>query len=387
MFRLATFLTYSTRRKMNTKGKCRLVLQLLLIVAITGCTLDARPEAEATTPAIHTTPILEAIEVDTVKVRFDRLPHKIFTSGKVVAPLQLKLTFQEAGRLERVAIKTGKLVREGQLLAMLDTTVLSLAREEILNRLDRARMERLDLSIQHDFSFEEGDSLPQNIQRMIDTESGYRQALIDQKKLNHQVRESILRAPFSGTIADAAAQRYQQVSPGEELGVLIHSATMELQVGILEQELPFIQPGLRAQVVLAAIPGESFQASVRAINPTVDKDGLVQVHLLLSGFQQGIFPGMQAEVTFEVPSAQAQIAVPVEAILKRGGRDMVFTIEDGLAKWQYVKVGARNDRWVEIIKGLSAEEYVIVSDHVGLAHDAIVRARPTHSQSHDQIHP
>lgn len=372
---------------MNAKGKLRLVLELLLISAITGCTLDARPESEISAPASSETPIMEAIKVDTVKARLERLPHTIFTSGKVIAPRQYRLTFQEAGRIDRVTFKTGSLVRQGQVLASLDTTALSLEREEILNRLDRAKMERLDLSIQHDFSFEEGDSLPENIQRMIDTESGYRQALIDQKKLNHRVRESILRAPFSGMIADAVAQPYQQIAPGEELAILIHHQKLDLKVGVLEQELPFIQPGQQATVVFAARAEENHQAIVRAINPKVDKEGLIQVHLALNNNQQGIYPGMQAEVVFKAPSSNQQVTVPAEAILKRSGRDMVFTYEDGLAKWQYVTLGSRNDRWVEISEGLTADEYVIISDHVGLAHDAIVLPRSPSNQAHDQIHP
>lgn len=372
---------------MNTKGKLRLVLPILLVAFVTGCTLDARTEANISVPTSDETPVMEAIRVDTVKARYEHLPHTIFTSGKVVAPHQLPLTFQEPGRLVRVSFKTGSVVRKGQVLASLDTTTLFLERQEILTRLDRARMERLDLSIQHDFNFMEGDSLPENIQRMIDTESGYRQALIDQKKLNHRIRESILRAPFSGTIADAAAQPQQQIVPGEELALLIHQEDMELTVGVLEQELPFILPGQKATVAFAARPDKSYLATVRAINPKVDKEGLIQIHLSLQNGQRGIFPGMQAEVLFEAPSTQAQVTVPVEAILKRGGRDMVFTYEKGLAKWNYVTVGTRNDRWIEITEGLSADEYVIVSDHVGLAHDAFVSPSSHSSLSHDQIHP
>lgn len=372
---------------MNTKGKLSLVLPILLGVALAGCTLDARTEAEAISPANQETPVIEAIQVDTVKARYKRLPHTIFTSGKVVAPQQLILSFQEPGRLATVSFKTGSSVRKGQVLASLDTTRLFLERQEILNRLDRAKMERLDLSIQHDFNFEDGDSLPENIQRMIDTESGYRQALIDQQKLNHRIQESILRAPFSGTIADSKAQRHQQVAPGEELAILIHQNEMELTVGVLEQELPFIQPNQQATVAFAARPDEEYIATVRAINPKVDKEGLIQVHLSLQNNRRGIFPGMQAEVLFEAPSHRPQVIVPAEALLKRGGRDMVFTYEEGLAKWQYVTQGARNDRWVEITEGLTAEEYVIVSNHVGLAHDAIVLPRSHTSQSHDQIHP
>ncbi len=73
-----------------------------------------------------------------------------------------------------------------------------------------------------------------------------------------------------------------------------------------------------------------------------------------------------------------RLLVPQEAILVRGGRKLVFVVENGLAKWSYVKIGLENEHFAEILAGERPEEtvnegdLVIIEGHFTLAHDASV---------------
>ena len=57
----------------------------------------------------------------------------------------------------------------------------------------------------------------------------------------------------------------------------------------------------------------------------------------------------------------------------RGGRKLAFVVENGLAKWRYIKIGLENERYAEVLEGVNEGEFVIVEGHFTLAHDAKVK--------------
>ncbi len=81
---------------------------------------------------------------------------------------------------------------------------------------------------------------------------------------------------------------------------------------------------------------------------------------------------MHAEVEVAAEIYEGRVLVPQEAVLVRGGRKLVFVVEDGRAKWRYVTTGLENERYVEILEGAKEGESVIVEGHLILAHDARV---------------
>jgi hypothetical protein len=76
------------------------------------------------------------------------------------------------------------------------------------------------------------------------------------------------------------------------------------------------------------------------------------------------------------------LLVPREAILTRDGRPLLFKVEEDRAKWLYVRIGLANDFLVEIervLQGGTLEpgDQVVVSEHLTLAHEALVKVRRT----------
>ena len=67
-----------------------------------------------------------------------------------------------------------------------------------------------------------------------------------------------------------------------------------------------------------------------------------------------------------------RLAVPTDAVLVRQGRDLVFRIEEDIAKWIYVTTGPASGNHVEIVEGLQPGDIVAVAGHYSLAHDTLV---------------
>jgi multidrug efflux pump subunit AcrA (membrane-fusion protein) len=71
---------------------------------------------------------------------------------------------------------------------------------------------------------------------------------------------------------------------------------------------------------------------------------------------------MSAIVDLQVRTAEAVLAVPSAAVVRDGGEDAVFVVEDGLVQRVAVSLGAQGDDLVEVRRGLSGGERVVVRD-------------------------
>jgi uncharacterized protein YaiI (UPF0178 family) len=80
---------------------------------------------------------------------------------------------------------------------------------------------------------------------------------------------------------------------------------------------------------------------------------------------------MTANAVIRSPQSE-NILVPREAIVMKSGKPVVFTYEDGIAKWNYVETGLDNGVDVEITSGLNDGSEVIITNNIQLAHEAQV---------------
>ena len=81
---------------------------------------------------------------------------------------------------------------------------------------------------------------------------------------------------------------------------------------------------------------------------------------------------MNCTAVIKAPASRSLI-VPKEAVVMRSGKAVVFTLQDGKAKWNYVAVGKDNGKEVEIKEGVTAGQKVITTNNLQLAHDAPVK--------------
>lgn len=140
---------------------------------------------------------------------------------------------------------------------------------------------------------------------------------------------------------------------------------------VLETDLGLMQTNITATVLPLGLD-RPVSARLHSINPLVDENGMVTVYLLLQGGGGRLFVGMNARAEIAAPAVRA-LTVPRNALVYRGGKAVVFTYKDGLAKWNNVSIRRDNGRDVEITDGLKAGDEVIVSNNIQLAHDAPVK--------------
>ncbi|MGB7294483.1 MAG: efflux RND transporter periplasmic adaptor subunit, partial [Candidatus Aminicenantales bacterium] len=173
---------------------------------------------------------------------------------------------------------------------------------------------------------------------------GLTQAEIDTKIAQMEIEKTKIRAPFGGIITDIKVSPQEHVSAGRELFTLVNISQLKVQAKVLESEVGKMKVGHEAALRFSAYPDKVFKGHVEAISPVINpEDRTCTVYILVDNPEEEVKPGMHAEVEIAADVYKDRLLVPQESVLVRGGRKLVFVVEEGLAKWRYIEVGLENE--------------------------------------------
>lgn len=385
------------------RGVLSLLTVLLLFAAVCGAVAwrllkegaapsgpaAARPELPSTEGVVVSSVDLfgESRPVEGAPVVRDTLWIQVVGSGVAVASRRSQVAARASGVVQRVYVREGAGVREGDLLVQLDTAqaVMNLIRAQTALTRAQAQYGQRMLLVGSAGDLLSDDERT-NRERVVRAETGLTEAELMLAEREMELELTRVRAPFSGRVADLRAVEGAFLSDGGEVLTLVQLDPIQVVVDVLEGEIGLISVGRRAAVRFNALGGETLTARVESVNPRVDPGTRAgRVTLTLSNPGGRILPGNYGWVSLDAEPFPDRVLVPRQAITTRGERhrEVVFLLVgadaegQGFAEWNYVAVGRRNETWVEIVPGddTSLPEpgaIVLVNGHHYLAHDTPV---------------
>ncbi len=309
-------------------------------------------------------------QVTTARATYETLSYPIQAKGIVEARSFTPITFEVSGLVKSVEVNNASYVKKGQLIASLRNELQQIEVEEAEFNYESVRVNfesRLN-------SFGDSVNNPDNwllIKDNVGLLVGLPSARVGLKRAQFNLEKTAYHAPFTGLVEGLELKPGQSVIAMQPIGRIVDQNSLEVLCNVLEFDLGKLSVGDSAAVFPLAYPGSSIEAVVREINPKVEPSGYVKVRLKM---QEGhrLLEGMATRVEIYVPESQ-QILVSKSAVVKKSGRDVIFTVEGALAKWNYVTLGKENGRKVEVLQGLDPNAEVIISNNLQLAHDSPVR--------------
>lgn len=363
------------------KHDCKLILLCLSLNIVLSCSdkKESSKDAEKSTEEQGISTILSDAQSEvTVQVlKRQDFNHELVSNGKVSSRDKADLRFESSEVIAHIYVKNGDRVQKGQKLAELDRFRLENKLAQTQNSLMKAELELKDVLIGQGYSVDELDKVPADAMELAKVKSGYDQTQAQYALAKREAERATLVAPFDGMIANLFAKPYNLANTSEVFCTLIDTKGMEVEFTVLESELSLIQKGDKV-VITPYAGGSSFEGSVSEINPLVDSNGMVKVKAAVNG-QGKLFSGMNVRVSV-LRSLGQQLVIPKTALVLRSGRQVVFTLENGSAKWNYVNTGLENateyiisDRSQSgVTDGLLEGDTVIVTGNVNLAHESPV---------------
>ena len=314
----------------------------------------------------------ESAVVKTIPSKPISFPLQTQTSGLLQAQRQTEIKTRTSGRLLSLPIQEGQYLQAHTLIAQLDNEALKIQMTERQLELEKALYEKNDLLMLGGGTSGIDTSVSKGALENILIQSGYTRAQHNIKKVEYELRQKQIYAPFAGIVADLQLKQHQEVNAGEILCRLIDPNSFEVEFNLLEKEALRIKKGQVVKVSPIALPNKIMSAKVTTINPVVNEQGLVTFRAKVNGASQ-LYEGMNMRVSIEI-SIPNQLVIPKEAVVLRSGRQVVFVYDEasGLAKWHYVTVAYENETSVAISEGLETGDLVIYEGNANLAHDAEV---------------
>ena len=311
-----------------------------------------------------------AVEVATAKE--DQLSDDIAAIGSLVAEESVDIAAETNGRIVEILFADGTQVNAGDVLFRLDGALVKALVNDAQARLALAKT-----------VFERNEALVKS--------KNVAQSVVDQAATELTLAESALalaevqlgkltiRAPFSGRAGFRSVSIGAYVQAGAPL---VHVEKIDLlKAAFSVPELYFSQLALGQTILVTAdaVPGETFDAKVSAIDPLVDINGrALRIRADLDNSAEKLRPGMLIRISVRGPS-RSSVTVPEAAIVPRGSGAVVFIATDEKAQEAKVRTGKRSNGAVEILEGLKAGAQVIVAGNTRLSDGAAIAIVPATS--------
>ena len=310
-------------------------------------------------------------EVKVFTLAYADFNRELISNGTIAAVQKAELYFQTSEIVSAIYVKNGDRVTAGQAIASLDSFKLKNRLNQARDNLERTRLDLQDALIGQGFSLSDSARIPGEVMQIARIRSNYDNSVNQYALADYEMKNATLYAPFSGTVANLFQKSYNMSATGEPFCSIIGTTSMEVVFNILESEFAVVSVGNRILVSPFAISDYSSEGRITEINPTVDRNGMIRVKASVNNTDNRLYDGMNVRVKIQqvVPN---QLTIPKTALVLRTNKQVVFTLRDGRAQWNYVETGLENSTEYTIVDGLQEGEIVIYEGNLNLAHETPV---------------
>ncbi|HWB79751.1 MAG TPA: efflux RND transporter periplasmic adaptor subunit [Nannocystaceae bacterium] len=171
--------------------------------------------------------------------------------------------------------------------------------------------------------------------------------------------EAKIRAPFAGEIAVRSVSVGEYVTPQTSLVTLVRTDPLRIELSVPQQHLEAVQPGQKVTVIVDALPDREFEATVRYVSASVQRETRsLTVEAVVPNTDGLLRPGLFATARLQTGGSETVTTVPSEAVRTAAGVSRVFVIAGDRIEERVVSVAERTSKQVTIAEGLKAGDRV-----------------------------
>ncbi|MFP3939824.1 MAG: efflux RND transporter periplasmic adaptor subunit [Thermoanaerobaculia bacterium] len=319
-------------------------------------------------------------------------------AGTVRARRRAKLSPEVGGLVVAIPHREGSRVRTGDVLLRLEPrlpaaeTELAVRelrtaearRDEACLAAERARREQRRLERLAEEGIVSEDAYDQAVTAAEASEAGCRAARADVERAESavdlartRVEQLVLRAPFSGVVADVDSEVGEWITPSPPAVPvppvldLIDPSSIYVSAPMDEVDAAVLEPGLPARITVDSLPGRELQGTVRRVAPYVldvqEQNRTVEIEAEIEDPEVAarLLPGTSADVEVILEVRGDVLRIPTGALVE--GERVLVVGEGGVLETRPVETGLSNWDWTEVVAGLEPGDRVVTSlDRTGV---------------------
>ena len=249
---------------------------------------------------------------------------------------------QVSGIVDKVLVDYNDVVKKGQTLATLDTSVFESALEKARADVQRFKAENQQAQSEYDRYkklYKKGHIAEQEFlqykTRLEITKSSIRAAEAILKRERTNLDYAVIKSPIAGTIIERSVEAGQTIAASLSTPTLFTIAAdlskMQIEVDVDESDIGQILPDQRVRFTVQAYPEKVFYGTVKQVrlNPTIVKNVVSYTVVVSAENVDGLLlPGMTSMVDFIVEKKENVLKVANEAIRFNPTHEMLKQISD-----------------------------------------------------------
>ncbi len=318
-------------------------------------------------------------------------------SGMVRGLNEVYIMPKMPARVTAIHVKPGQQVKSGQLLLSLDSKDLDVAVKQAEAALAGARAAQVtnELSLENaQKNFERSEELHKagaisdsqfeaEKLRYESLNSGAVAASVAQAEaalaaLQSQMENCHLTSPIAGIVGSVNLSLGETANPQMPAAIVTDTGELEIELLVSEGEVSYIEMGSAVDVTIEAAGDEPFTGQVKSVSVVPDPvKRSYAVKVSLPNPEGLIKSGMFAETRVDTQSKKDVLAVPVNAVVPKSGRQVVYVVnakgEEKRAREVEVQSGIKNEKLIEISQGLEAGQEVITKGNTLVNDGTLIR--------------
>ncbi|MED3661657.1 efflux RND transporter periplasmic adaptor subunit [Ureibacillus sp. FSL K6-8385] len=175
-----------------------------------------------------------------------------------------------------------------------------------------------------------------------------------------QLNNKVIRAPINGEVTEINGKVGELASNANPFAKIVSKDLMKLTVKITSNQLSSFHEGDELDVKVAGLAG-TYKGTVTYVSSVGSGFGLFTVDLEIENKDQQIRPGMIASVIVKEIKQADSLIVPVEAVIQKEGKTVVFVVSNGKAEEREVEILKYGTDLVAVVGKLEENEKVVIS--------------------------
>ena len=317
--------------------------------------------------------IEESVNVEVENVKRSNLPIESHTIGSLVSAHNVQITPEISGVISTVFFKDGTFVKKDTPLIQLDDTVLK-------SKLESARANFLYSETDYNRKVllaKQGAISRQAVDQAL-ADLAEKRALARESEVS--VAKMRLLAPFDGVVGKIKISPGDYVTTGKELVSLTDTKNLQVEYTLSEKFFSQLKLGQTVKITTNAYPNREFKGTLAFISPTVNpQDHTLSVYAEIPNDENLLTSGLFVNVSHELGIASDAIVVSADSLVPTIDGQEIFKVVKNKAVLVAVVLGERTENKVQIAKGLSDGDIIVIAGQEKLKEGTPVTYAPTHT--------
>jgi membrane fusion protein (multidrug efflux system) len=325
---------------------------LLSLLVMTGCkNQESMADTEGNAKEAPAIPVAVTV-IEPVSIR-----DVVFLPGETEAYEDVQVAANVSGRVEWIGPHEGQSVKKGDLLAKIDVAALKASLEhaqatyKLAADLYQRRRRLYDNKI---IAREELDQ----------SETQLKLAAADLEQVKVRYNHGFPKSPVTGIVNYLYLEVGEYAEVGKPIVNIVNIDKIKINVQVPELDVRFVAKGQTTPIRIDAFAERILTGTVEYV--AFKADPATKTFLVRSVIENpahDIRPGMIGRVAFVRRTISDALAVPLFAIVDKGGERIVFIEKDGLAESRIISIGVIEGDRVQITSGLNVGDHLIVKGH------------------------